>query len=95
MPAEWFLHTWPAVKAKLGSEGTGVEVFEFLQQPGETVFVPAGWHHAVLNVSSEPAVAVTQNFCSPWDVERVVEAMREDRPEMATLLSAIRQSTDS
>jgi hypothetical protein len=48
---------------------------QFVQQKGETIFVPPGWWHVVLNL--ETTLAVTQNFGHPHSYEKVSSALFE------------------
>ncbi|RHY70742.1 hypothetical protein DYB30_007851 [Aphanomyces astaci] len=58
-----------------------LEYMEFMQYPGDTVFIPGGWWHAVYNV--EDTIAVTQNYCSHANFERVWCKTRSGRKRMA------------
>jgi hypothetical protein len=55
--------------------------YEFTQMTGDTVFIPNGWWHAVLNLTH--TVAVTQNFCSAANFDSVWLKTRADRKNMA------------
>ena len=48
----------------------------FLQQEGDTIYIPAGWYHAVLNLND--TVCVTQNFCEHSNCRQVCQAVYQE-----------------
>ncbi|KNC73370.1 hypothetical protein SARC_14070, partial [Sphaeroforma arctica JP610] len=76
-PSAWFEHMLPRIR---GDDWRGSAPVEILQDAGETVYVPAGWHHVVLNLDS--CVAVTQNVAVVHDFERIKDIMRRKRPDI-------------
>jgi histone arginine demethylase JMJD6 len=69
----WFSRVYPTLNKK----DTGM--VEIIQHPGETVFVPGGWAHVVMNL--DLSLAITQNFCSPSGLERCFLKARTSRPK--------------
>ena len=59
------------------------------QRAGETVFVPEGFRHAVLN--EELAVAVTHNVAPPSAVERMLPLAADVCPAFAQRVEARRK----
>jgi histone arginine demethylase JMJD6 len=81
-PIDYFRNILPRIKARWGKEATlGGRMLEFVQHPGETIFVPGGWWHAVINL--DDTVAVTQNYCSSVNFDRVWAEARAGRRGMA------------
>ena len=73
-----FFRMHPTISGKSWPVSPPIEI---LQVPGETVFVPAGWMHVVLNLSA--TVAVTHNWASAATLEETFASLAESEPRFA------------
>jgi histone arginine demethylase JMJD6 len=83
---DYFTKILPQIRS---SEGCNFEIIDCIQGPGETIFVPGGWWHAVLNL--DETMAVTQNFTCPGDFEKVWLDFRSSRKKLSTFFLKILQ----
>ncbi|CAO3574408.1 unnamed protein product [Mortierella alpina] len=77
----WFHHVYPRFAANDFELGKKYGMIQVIQRPGETMFVPGGWPHIVMNLDF--TIAITQNFCSPTNFESVWLSTRHARPKLA------------
>ncbi|CAM9457790.1 unnamed protein product, partial [Heterosigma akashiwo] len=75
-PINYFVDFLPRMR-----KDVNLKAMEFLQYPGETIYVPCNWWHAVLNLTD--TIAVTQNFCSRQNFDGVWRKSRSGRKGMS------------
>ena len=76
---DYFTSILPRIKES--QKGSGLPIIDFIQYPGDTIFVPGRWWHAVQNI--DDTVAITQNFCSSTNFPLVWRKTRRGRKKMA------------
>lgn len=71
---EWFMNYYgtPGVK---GTEGA----VTLTQGPGDTVYIPGGWKHIVLNL--EETVAITHNYAPKENITKIKQTVKNTEPE--------------
>ena len=77
-PAAWFAHVYPSC---LREQWKAPKQIEVIQQPGQTMYVPAGWWHTVINLDPL-SVAVTENFGLPSDFAHIRAALKAKRKDV-------------
>mmetsp|Transcript_81171 Transcript_81171/g.143585 ORF Transcript_81171/g.143585 Transcript_81171/m.143585 type:complete len:487 (-) Transcript_81171:18-1478(-) len=78
-PAYWWLDVLPKLKSSGAAEDLGL--VECVQRPGETIYVPYGWWHCVLNLGF--TTAVTQNLVAPESLPLVWDDLEASWPKFA------------
>jgi histone arginine demethylase JMJD6 len=79
-PLEYFYCFLPMLLKSLNPSS----YVQFIQNPGETVFVPGGWWHAVVNL--ENSFAFTQNFLSGNNFDKGWEGIMDERRKLGEKL---------
>lgn len=72
----WFLHYYDKIHQ---DPLLRRHVKECLCNPGDTLFIPDGWWHLILNL--EETVAITQNYVSPSNLQRCLTFLRTGHPQ--------------
>ncbi|PFH33283.1 histone lysine demethylase JMJD6a [Besnoitia besnoiti] len=75
----WFDFILPRIRENYPD----VPIYECIQRPGEVIYVPGGWWHAVLNLTD--CVACTQNFVSFSFLPSAWRSTRRGRRRYAVL----------
>jgi len=80
------LYWWMDSYSKLTDTAQHLGAIEVIQEVGETIYVPQGWWHCVLNQGF--TVAATQNFLSRVDAAKIWPRIIQQAPFLAELLTA-------
>jgi hypothetical protein len=77
----WYDRVYPKLRAWIMANGNKYGLREFIQYPGETIFVPGSWWHFVINL--DDTWAMTQNYTNMSNFPLVWRDVRVERKHMA------------
>ncbi|ESQ31603.1 hypothetical protein EUTSA_v10004134mg [Eutrema salsugineum] len=66
--------------------------FECIQEPGEIIFVPSGWHHQVYNL--EDTISINHNWLNAYNLSWVWDLLWKDYKDTEESIEDIRDISD-
>jgi len=70
------IHYFMSILPKLRRKHPTISIYLTFQESGDTMFVPSGWWHSVINLTD--TIAITQNYCSWINFKTVFNEMNDD-----------------
>uniref|UniRef100_A0A915EKE9 Jumonji domain-containing protein 4 n=1 Tax=Ditylenchus dipsaci TaxID=166011 RepID=A0A915EKE9_9BILA len=64
-------------------------VMEFVQEPGQIIFVPSGWYHQVHNL--EDSISINHNVINAYNIDILVNLMKERLADVKEELQDVEQ----
>lgn len=61
-------------------EHNKLQMFEIIQEAGQTIFVPSGWHHQVRNISD--TISVNHNWFNGCNIMKIWQSMHSKLQEI-------------
>ncbi|KAI3635542.1 hypothetical protein MIR68_006180 [Amoeboaphelidium protococcarum] len=80
----WFHTVYNKILSLTPEQQKSLRIVDFIQERGQCVYVPPGWHHVVINLDF--SIAVTQNLSHPLNAEYSWLKTRNARPKFAAKL---------
>ncbi|CAK1602930.1 unnamed protein product [Parnassius mnemosyne] len=73
-------------------EANNVKFFEVIQERGDAIFVPSGWHHQVVNILD--TISINHNFINASNVGLVWEALQQNLISVENEIQEFRNTID-
>eukprot|EP00127_Corallochytrium_limacisporum_P004344 Clim_evm27s158 gene=Clim_evmTU27s158 len=85
-PQRWNLRNRSTKTGREDSRMDPLTVYTVLQEPGETIFIPSGWYHEVLNLTD--CISVNHNWFCGTNLDQIMDLLH------AEFLAAVDSLTD-
>ena len=80
-PTQWWADEYPKMVASGAAHALGA--IEVVQEAGDTIYVPMGWWHTVLNLDF--TIAITANFLQPSNIHHLLPCLLTRSPNKSIL----------
>lgn len=71
---------------------SNVKYFEIVQEAGDAIFVPSGWHHQVVNLVD--TISINHNWINGCNIQKVWEALQKNLASVELEIAEFKTTED-